>query len=193
MRRRNAHEQDLAQTTARRTAARPPTAPTSAGTALVNCSPPGVKLPPCYSPQAYQVAYGVAPLLRRGIDGRGETVVVGPEPAASPPSSDIRKDLAAFDTTFGLPSASLNIVNIAKSATPYLAGDEELTDTEMVHAIAPDATLDVILEPADLISSPANSAAAIFTVSLPMNGHFPVSGTELQAEPCGVPILRLWR
>jgi subtilase family serine protease len=135
-----------------------------AGTAPLNCEPAGVKAPPCYSPQAYQVAYGVAPLLRRGIDGRGETVVVGPEPAASPSSSDIRKDLAAFDTTFGLPPASLNIVNIVKSATPYLAGDEELTDTEMVHAIAPDATLDVVLEPADLISSPANSAAAITSV-----------------------------
>jgi hypothetical protein len=43
------------------------------------------------------VAYGVAPLLSRGIDGRGETVVVGPEPAAAPPSTDIRQDLAVFD------------------------------------------------------------------------------------------------
>jgi subtilase family serine protease len=40
--------------------------------------------------------------------------------------------------TTGLPPASLNVVNaIAKSATPYLAGDKEVTDTEMVHAIAP--------------------------------------------------------
>ncbi|MBV9448837.1 MAG: S53 family peptidase [Streptosporangiaceae bacterium] len=136
----------------------------AAGTALVNCSPPGVKAPPCYSPQAYQVAYGVAPLLSRGIDGRGETVVVGPEPAAAPPSTDIRQDLDAFDTTFGLPPASLNVVNIARSATPYLCGDEEITDTEMVHAIAPDATLDAVLEPADLISSPAKSAAAVTSV-----------------------------
>jgi subtilase family serine protease len=136
----------------------------SAGTAQLNCEPPGVKAPPCYSPQAYQVAYGIAPLLSHGIDGRGETDVVGPEPAAAPPSTYIRQDLAAFETTFRLPSASLNIVNIAKSATPYLGGDEELTDTEMVHAIAPDATLDVVLEPADLISSPANSAAAITSV-----------------------------
>src|SRR5215469_10315380 len=30
----------------------------------------------CYSPRAYQVAYGVAPLLSGGIDGRGETVVL---------------------------------------------------------------------------------------------------------------------
>ena len=48
------------------------------------------------------MAYGVAPLLRRGIDGSGETVVM-PELASSPPSTDIRKDLAIFDSKFGLP------------------------------------------------------------------------------------------
>ena len=138
--------------------------PASAGTTQVNCSPAGMKMAPCYSPQAYQVAYGVAPLLSRGIDGRGETVAV-PELAQTPASSsatDIRKDLAAFDTTFGLPPASLHVVNtIAGSATPYLAGGEELGDTEMVHAIAPGAIIDIILVPADAISSAANFAAAI--------------------------------
>jgi kumamolisin len=136
----------------------------SAGTAQVNYSPPGVKAPPCHSPQAYQVAYGIAPLLRRGIDGRGETVVM-PELAAAPPSTDIRQDLAAFDTTFGLPTASLNVVNtIAGSATPYLAGNEEIGDTEMVHAIAPDASLDVVLMSQDATTSPANFAAAVTKV-----------------------------
>ena len=137
----------------------------SAAPAPVNCAPPGVKMPPCYSPQAYQVAYGVAPLLSHGIDGRGETVVIGPEPAASPPSMDIRQDLATFDSKFGLSPANLHVVNtIARSATPYLAGDEEVTDTEMVHAIAPGASLDVVLVPADVTSSNANFAAAITKV-----------------------------
>jgi subtilase family serine protease len=133
----------------------------SAATAPLNCAPPGVKQPPCYSPQAYQVAYGVAPLLSRGINGTGETVVM-PELASSPPSMDIRQDLATFDSRFGLPPTKLNVVNtIAKSATPYLADDEEVTDTEMVHAIAPGATLDVVLVPADATSSSANFAAAL--------------------------------
>jgi subtilase family serine protease len=137
----------------------------SPGSAPLNCAPPGMKLSPCYSPRAYQVAYGVAPLLRRGIDGHGEIVVVGPEPAAAPPATDIRQDLAAFDTTFGLPPASLKVVNtIAKSATPYLAGGEETGDTEMVHAIAPDASLDVVLMPQDITRSPATFAAAITKV-----------------------------
>jgi subtilase family serine protease len=138
-------------------------APASAGTAQVNCSPPGVKLAPCYSPRAYQVAYGIAPLLSHGIDGRGETVVF-PERATSAPATDIRQDLAAFDRTFGLPQASLHVMNIAKSPTPYLAGDEELGDTEMVHAIAPGASLDVVLMPADIGTSPATFAAAITEV-----------------------------
>jgi hypothetical protein len=36
----------------------------------------------CYTPQQLQAAYGVKPLLDRGIDGRGETVVL-PELAES--------------------------------------------------------------------------------------------------------------
>jgi subtilase family serine protease len=132
----------------------------SAATGPVNCAPSEVKMPPCYSPQEYQVAYGVAPLLRRGIDGSGETVVM-PELAQTPPSTDIRQDLAAFDNKFGLPRAKLHVVNtIARSATPYLAGDEEVEDTEMLHAIAPGATLDVVLVPQDAGSSSANFAAA---------------------------------
>jgi hypothetical protein len=65
---------------------------------------------PCYSPQEYQVTHGVAPLLRRGINGRGETVVVGAEPAAGPSPhgpAGIRKDLAYFDKMFAMPPAVL--------------------------------------------------------------------------------------
>jgi kumamolisin len=112
------------------------------------------------------VAYGVRPLLSQGIDGHGETVVL-PE-LAEPPSShgviytNISKDLAAFGTRFGLPPATLHVVNtIARSKTPYLAGSEEVEDTEMVHAIAPGATLDVVLMPHGAASSVASFAAAI--------------------------------
>jgi subtilase family serine protease len=136
-------------------------------TVPLNCTPPGVKMPPCYSPQAYQAAYGVAPLLSHGIDGNGETVVL-PEQAQTPTSQgghDIRQDLAAFDSTFGLPPANLRVVNtIAQDATPYLASSEEVEDTEMVHAIAPGASLVVVLVPADATSSLANVAAALTKV-----------------------------
>jgi hypothetical protein len=83
MRKRDAHEQDSPAPTARRTAATPAAAP-------LNCAPPGVKPMLCYSPQAYEVAYAVAPLLSCGIDGSGETVVMpalaetGPSYSAGP-------------------------------------------------------------------------------------------------------------
>jgi subtilase family serine protease len=149
-----------------------PAAAAAAGTAAavapprpLNCGPSDYFIQ-CYTPQEYEVAYGVAPLLSRGIDGRGETVVM-PELAETPSSTglvytDIRQDLAAFDSRFGLPPATLRVVNsIARSKTPYLAGSEEVEDTEIVHAFAPGASLDVVLIPQDATSSSANFAAAI--------------------------------
>ena len=50
--------------------------------------------------------------------------------------------------------------SIARSKTPYLAGSEEVEDTEMVHAIAPGAVLDVVLMPHDATASIADIAAA---------------------------------
>jgi subtilase family serine protease len=135
----------------------------AAAAATLNCAPSGLAPQPCYSPQAYRTAYGVAPLLRQGIDGRGETVAVLAlaQTSSDPGATDIRKDLAAFDTRFGLPPARLNVVNtIAGSPTPYLGNNDELGDTEMVHAFAPGATLDIVLVPASAKSSPANVAAA---------------------------------
>jgi subtilase family serine protease len=128
-----------------------------------DCAPSGAP-EPCYSPQAYETAYGVTPLLRRGITGRGETVALFElaQTPSDPGATDIRTDLATFDREFGLPRVRLHVVNtIAKSATPYLGNNDEPGDTEMVHAFAPGATLDIILVPADTTSSVANFAAAI--------------------------------
>ena len=41
----------------------------------LSCGPPHYFIQ-CYSPGRYQVAYGVTPLLRRGITGSGEIVVM---------------------------------------------------------------------------------------------------------------------
>jgi subtilase family serine protease len=117
----------------------------------------------CYSPSQYQVAYGVAPLLKRGISGQGETVVM-PELANAPGPNftDIRKDLAAFDSKFGLPAAKLTVnTTLAGASAPYVAGTEEVEDTEIVHAIAPGAALDVVLVPANATASVANITAAL--------------------------------
>jgi subtilase family serine protease len=61
-----------------------------------------------------------------------------------PNFTDIRKDLAAFDSKFGLPAAKLKVTTtLAGASAPYVAGTEEVEDTEIMHAIAPGASLDV--------------------------------------------------
>jgi hypothetical protein len=97
--------------------------PTS-GVAVRNC----LKVLACYAPQQFRVAYGIQPLLDRGIDGRGETVVLleqeVPTQAAPPKVTDIRQDLARFDGLFGLPTARLQVVNsLARSPSPW--GDSD--------------------------------------------------------------------
>jgi len=59
----------------------------------------------CYTPHQLDAAYGVLPLLERGINGRGETVVLPElaEPQFPLSTTDIRKDLAQFDKLFDLP------------------------------------------------------------------------------------------
>jgi subtilase family serine protease len=74
------------------------------------------------------VAYGVAPLISSGITGSGETVVF-PEVANAPGPdfTDIRQDLAAFDSTWNLPPASLKVTS---ASTPLWAAVIALADQE---------------------------------------------------------------
>jgi subtilase family serine protease len=118
----------------------------------------------CYTPRQIQIAYGIRPLLERGIDGRGETVVL-PELAEtqlSPPVvSDLRQDMSRFDRLFGLPPARLRVVTtLAGSPSPWLANGEEVLDAENVHAVAPDAAITVILVRSSSLNNPALAVAA---------------------------------
>ena len=118
-----------------------------AGTAALPDCLTGVPVA-CYTPGQFRVAYGITPLLDRGIDGRGETVVlpeVAPEQGQQG-NSDIRQDLALFDGRFGLPRVHLEVTtSLAGAVSPYLATKEELGDAEMVHAVAPGAAIRIIL------------------------------------------------
>ena len=125
----------------------------------------------CYAVRQFLVAYGVEPLLERGVDGRGVTVVLPEEaetaPARPEPTSgllqsvtDIRQDLADFDARFGLPPARIEVITslAGPSASPWLAGPEEVEDTELVHAVAPDAVIrELPVDPAD-VATPAKLA-----------------------------------
>jgi len=130
---------------------------------------------PCYSPHQFRVAYGLQPLLDSGIDGRGVTVtVVSPTPSPDD-ATDIREDLAAFNAMFGLPAARIQIVTtLAGAAAPWQAAGEEVGDFEMLHAIAPAATLRVVLFPSSWIQNAANATADMLAAL-----RLAVSGTDV--------------
>jgi subtilase family serine protease len=143
---------------------------TGGATAPATASPPGAAATdclgslPCYTPRQLRVAYGIQPLLDRGIDGRGVTVALPEEaetgPAQTPAVTDIRQDVADFDRRFGLPPARIQVITTlaGSSATTWLASEEEVEDTELVHAVAPDATIrEILVDPAE-VSTPAKFA-----------------------------------
>jgi Subtilase family len=166
-----------------------PTGPAPSDVAR-NCLPAPTGLPPgipaisCLGLHQYRVAYGIDPLLGQGIDGRGETVtVVSPAPSPNesagsndpPAASDVRQDLAAFDGEFGLPAARLQVVTaLAGAGSPWRATPEEVSDFEVVHTVAPAATLRVVLLPSDVLDSAANATADMLAAL-----RLAVSGTDV--------------
>jgi subtilase family serine protease len=139
----------------------------------------------CYTPQQLEVAYGVQPLLQRGIDGRGETVVL-PELAESrlapPLVTDLRQDLAAFDRLFHLPAPRLRFTStFAGPRDPWLAYGEEVLDVEMVHAIAPRAALTILLVRSTSLNS-ADQAVAASVAALRLGAS---EGGVISLSPAG--------
>jgi subtilase family serine protease len=117
----------------------------------------------CYGAAQIEAAYGIVPLLHRGVDGRGQTVVLPElaEPQFPLPTSDIRQDLVQFDRLFGLPPAKLRVnTSLAPSASPWLANGEEVLDAEIVHAVAPGAAISLVMVPANSLDDPARAVSA---------------------------------
>ena len=162
-----------------------PAAKSSTGSAQASAVS-GCWLPPaasCYAPDQFRVAYGIQPLLNSGIDGRGETVTVleppelpnqggagaptatavptaggSPPAGAQPFTTDIRTDLAAFDRIFRLPAAQMQAVTtLAGAAPPWQATPDAVQDAEVVHAVAPAATIRLVLLPASILDSATNA------------------------------------
>jgi subtilase family serine protease len=147
----------------------------------------------CYTPRQLQVAYGVRPLLDRGINGQGETVVL-PELAESqlnpPDVTDMRQDMAAFDRLFHLPPARIRVVTtLAGARSPWLAYGEEVLDVEMVHALAPGATLIILLVPSTALDNTPNAvASAVASLRLGSSLGDVISASEagqVGGEHCG--------
>jgi subtilase family serine protease len=106
----------------------------------------------CYSPEQIQKAYGIDKLQSHGVTGAGRTIVI--IDAFQNPS--MAADLASFDATFGLPDPVLNII-APDGLTPFdptnadqvgWAGEIAL-DVQWSHAVAPAATIDLVLSKSD--------------------------------------------
>jgi subtilase family serine protease len=105
----------------------------------------------CYQPAQLQQAYGLPPLLRAGVTGRGQTIVI----VDSFGSPTVARDLAVFDRTFHLPAPpSLTMIQPAGKVPPYRptptrqgwAGETEL-DVEWAHVMAPGASILLVETP----------------------------------------------
>jgi subtilase family serine protease len=88
-----------------------------------------------------QAAYGIPAMLAAGINGGG-TVIADMVPYTNP---QIAHDLAVYSRRYRLPPARLDIVNYGHAGSGGAAGAawniEGTGDLEMMHALAPAATL----------------------------------------------------
>ncbi len=95
----------------------------------------------CYTPSEIRAAYNVPSTLR----GRGQTIVI----VDAYGSPTISADLKTFNDVFHLPDSALNIVYPAGRPAAFdsaWAGETTL-DVEWAHAIAPEATIDLVVAP----------------------------------------------
>ncbi|MGH3007998.1 MAG: S53 family peptidase [Gaiellaceae bacterium] len=99
----------------------------------------------CYTPSEIRTAYDVP----KSATGAGQTIVI----VDAYGSPTIRQDLATFDSEFGLPAPTLNILypggsptfNPLQSHAEANWAFETSLDVEWSHAIAPLATIDLVI------------------------------------------------
>jgi subtilase family serine protease len=105
----------------------------------------------CYSPQALLNAYDIQRVHDKGITGKGQTIVI--IDAFGDPT--VQQDLDVFDTAFGLPTTTVNVINPfgavfdPSNADAVNWSGEEALDVESAHAVAPGATIDLLVSKSD--------------------------------------------
>jgi subtilase family serine protease len=107
----------------------------------------------CYAPFQYHAAYDLAPLYKKGLDGRGETIVI----VDSFGYQFIRSELATFDKSFGLPAPpSFKIIHPVGAIPAYNPTKhpmmlgwalETSLDVEYAHTMAPGANILLVETP----------------------------------------------
>ncbi|HLG62516.1 MAG TPA: S53 family peptidase [Ktedonosporobacter sp.] len=110
---------------------------------LANVAPPL-----CYSPQQIRRAYDIEPLVDGGVRGQGRSIVIIDDYQ----DPTLLADLALFDKLFGLNEPQLNIVAPfglhpfdPRSSAAIGFSLEIALDVQWAHAIAPDATINLVL------------------------------------------------
>jgi len=144
-------------------------------------------LPACYSPQSITTAYGFASLQSHGITGKGRTIVI----VDAFQSPTITTDLALFDSTFGLNAPPAFNIIAPDGLTPFNSADpnqvgwsaEISLDVQWAHAIAPDATIDLVLAK-DNQDADLNSATKY---AVDHNLGDVISQSFGEAESCALP------
>ncbi len=108
------------------------------------------KVANCYTPHSLRVAYGLQKLEEQGFTGKGQTIV----DIVSFGSPTLQQDMDMFDTHFGLPPITIQVLS-PLGTVPFdtnnsdmqgWAGETEL-DVQIIHAIAPDASIIVMTSP----------------------------------------------
>ena len=113
----------------------------------------------CYGPDQIRVAYGFQPLLDHGINGSGRTIVI----IDAYGSDTLANDLGLFNQYFGIPASMVNVIYPDGTPSPTSAANafgwkqETSLDVEWAHAIAPGATIDLVVaksnDDADILSA----------------------------------------
>ena len=101
----------------------------------------------CYTPALIRKAYDIPD----GWTGKGQRIVV----VDAYGSPTVRADLDVFSQTFGLPKADLNVyypggapqTSTAHRGQPLSWAGETSLDVQWAHAIAPDATINLVVAP----------------------------------------------
>ncbi len=137
---------------------------------------------PCFAPAQIRRAYDIP----SNLTGAGETIVI--VDAFQNPT--IVNDLALFDATFGLPTPTLNII-APQGLTPFDPTNADQVswaaeiglDVQWSHAIAPGATIDLVLAKSD--ADPDILAAQQYAIGHNLGGVLSQSFGE--AETCMAP------
>ncbi|GAC1624773.1 MAG: S53 family peptidase [Ktedonobacteraceae bacterium] len=157
------------------------------GNVLFSCQSNGAS-PRCYAPYQIRQAYDIQRVLDAGYTGKGSTIVI----VDAFQSPTIVKDLALFNSTFNLHTSKLNII-APDGLTPFNSADpnqvgwsaEISLDVEWAHAVAPSATIDLVL-------AKSNADVDILSVTKYAVDHQlggVISQSFGEAESCADPVL----